>query len=136
MSKGLRNQGAGRKNWLRETFEGTKNWFDEQRSHGMYVDKVDLFIEWRARLDALMESLEIKSLSGLSLSMHERKTFNAGKKAIDSLSEYNKRHAKNYQYRIEYLMRTIGCRLVIPQRLVAVSASSPLAGPHIQGNRQ
>ena len=59
----------------------------------MYVDKVDLFIEWRARLDALMEPLEIKHMSGLSLSLNERTTLNTGKRAIDSLSEYNRRHA-------------------------------------------
>ena len=122
----MRHDGAGRKNWLLESYEGTKKWFEDQTMHGLYVDKLDLYLEWRSRLDALMESLELKQNSGLQLSLDEKKKYNAGLKCIESLSEHNKRHAKNQQYRYEYLMRLVDCKLLVPQRLVALSPSGEM----------
>ena len=111
---------------MKETYEGAKNWFENQRCHGLYVDKLDLFLEWRARLDTMMEYIELKQASGQRLSLEEKKQHNDGLSCIEALSEQNQRHAKNQQYRMEYLMRVVDCKLLIPQRLVALSPSEEM----------
>ena len=122
-STGMRARGGGRKNEFVEIYEGVKAWLENERSHGRFVDKADLFFEFEARTEAQLQAYDARVKAGDKLSVAEKKTKVAAEKALDSVSSENPLSTKNREYRSKEIMRFAEARILKPQRLVSLTAA-------------
>ena len=122
-STGMRAAGGGRKNEFLEVYAGVQAWLENERSHGRFVDKADLYFEFEARTEAVLQAFDARERAAEKLSVKDKKKKAACEKALEATSPENPSSAKNRNYRSEEIMKFAGARLLKPQRLVALTAA-------------
>ena len=92
-------------------------WFERQRSVGNYVDNADLFAQFEYEAEKVGEGI------GKMQDLGEKVPFESYrlKRAIENRLDGIARNAKNKEKLTVLLHRTIGCKLLKPQRLIALS---------------
>ena len=109
--------GCVRESALTPLLNKAKEWFEKQRSVGNHVDNSDLYIQYRADADQVEIEYARKQLQGEKVSPDESKLVFAIKQRQAGIQ----RNEKNKAKLLSLLYRVIGCKLLKPQRLIALS---------------
>ena len=117
----FRSKGGGRKLEIRPLSDGVKLWFEEERSHGQFVDKQDLFIEMKSRVIKMHHVLTNKVRHHEPMTHDENSLLEACKLYLTSTHRYHPRCTENIDRRKEQLQRHCGAKILKPQRLVNIT---------------
>ena len=111
------------KNWLLPCYQGTDAWFDEERSHGRFVDKTDLYNDFMGRVDKLLVLLYAREAKGEPLSRPDKKQKHIAEACKEGSmpGDANAQLKDFVKYRTKTLVNYIGCRLLKPQRLMSLT---------------
>ena len=112
--------GAGPKRHLLPLYEGVKQWFNNERQNGMFVDRGDAFFELDERIHLYYQSMEEASSSGRAMSKSQRAAMNTAHKHIRCTSHKHPLWKRNIEQKTERLMNFIRARVLKPQRLVDI----------------
>jgi len=111
-----RAKGGGRKSYVSFLYDGVKHWFDEMRTTGQWVDKVDLVNEWCELARLFLRRVALKEAAeGLSVTDKLRQA--AVKSKLELVEAKPKAHEK-FQ---KVLQLHCGARFRKPQRVAQLS---------------
>ena len=119
-SKGVivRAKGGGRKDELEFLYPLVKEWFDEMRVHGRFVNKISLLEHFLHVLEKFIRDADKRSYDEATPS--ERAVLYKAKAELAKLTSAHLTHSAR-DHREKVLMRVVEARLRAPQRLVKLS---------------
>ena len=117
-----------RKSTLSPLYPNIKDWFEKQRTAGNYVDREDLFLQYKYEARTKVEAVTAQQATG-------QMPTNQDLKLVYGIKQKEAAMARRYEdnkYKLQVmLMREIGSRLLKPQRLIHLSSEEECRRAHL-----
>jgi len=112
---------------LRPMFPPLKAWLERQRSAGNYVDREDLFLEYRSLANKAIADAEDEASKGIYTGEKIKLKLAIGKREEGMKRSF----LKNKDKLMYMLMREIGSKLLKPQRLIHLTTEEEKQRAHL-----